>query len=151
MNTRKFLYLLTFIILASGSICVNAESEPDSDSDEIISWSELTNVSWVLEDGYYQAKFTDRQKELDGKVVVIEGFMFPLEFTRKHRNFLVSAAPMGSCFFCGPGEAESMIYVESIEDVEQTNETLKVRGTFNLVTDPMMGILYELKEARPVN
>lgn len=151
MGSFKFLCTLALLFLISGFICTNAKTDPESKTVERISWNDLTNVEWVREDGYYKAKFTERQKELDGKEVIVEGFMFPLEYTRKHRSFLVSASPMGSCFFCGPGEAESMIYVKSAEDVEHTNQTLKVKGVFSLVTDPSQGILYEMDNARTVD
>lgn len=144
--------IITFILvmLTSGLMSVFAASGNDSETTEKVNWSDLTNVHWVWEDGFYQAQFTDRQKELDGKVLIIEGFMFPLEYTRKHRNFLVSATRMGNCFFCGPGEAESMVYVKSVEDVEHTNRTLKVKGTFRLISDASQGIIYQLDNARVV-
>lgn len=148
MKPIKYLFLLSALLLLPALLADAATSE--SDSDEKLRWEILANVEWVWEDGYYQTVYTERQKELDGKTVVVEGFMFPLEYTRKHRNFLVSASPMGNCFFCGPGEAESMVYVQAIEDVEHTNRPMKVKGTFKLVTDASQGILYELKDATVV-
>lgn len=148
MRPIKCLFVLIAVLLLPTSIADAATSE--SVSDEKLQWEALADVEWVWEDGYYQAIYNERQKELDGKTVVVEGFMFPLEYTRKHRNFLVSASPMGNCFFCGPGEAESMVYVEAVEDVEHTNRPMKVKGTFKLVTDASQGILYELKDARVV-
>lgn len=151
MNFLKGSFIYIVVLFLAGFSAVQASAlESESDSDETLKWEILANVHWVWEDGYYQAQFTDRQKELDGQEIVVQGFMFPLEYTRKHRNFLVSASPMGMCFFCGPGEAESMVYVKSVEDVEQSNGTMKVKGTFKLVTDPSQGIIYQLDNARVV-
>lgn len=151
MKLLKYLsaILLSFLLLpVLVTDAALAESEPETE--EKLPWEALTNVEWIWEDGFYQAQFTDRQKELDGKEMVVEGFMFPLEYTRKHRNFIISASPMGNCFFCGPGEAESMVYVQAIEDVEHTNGPMKVKGTFHLVSDASQGIIYELKNATVV-
>lgn len=117
---------------------------------EVLRWEVLVNVDWVWEDNFYSAKFNDQQKELDGQVLIVEGFMFPLEYTRKHQNFLVSSSPMSQCFFCGPGEAESMVYVRTTEPVDYTNRRMKVKGTFKLVSDASMGIIYELENAEVV-
>lgn len=117
---------------------------------EVLRWEVLVNVDWVWEDNFYSAKFNDQQRELDGQVLIVEGFMFPLEYTRKHQNFLVSSSPMSQCFFCGPGEAESMVYVRTTEPVDYTNRRMKVKGTFKLVSDASMGIIYELENAEVV-
>lgn len=117
---------------------------------EVLRWEVLVNVDWVWENNFYSAKFNDQQKELDGQVLIVEGFMFPLEYTRKHQNFLVSSSPMSQCFFCGPGEAESMVYVRTTEPVDYTNRRMKVKGTFKLVSDASMGIIYELENAEVV-
>lgn len=122
-------------------------SEP---STEKIEWGTLANVRWEWKDNFYEATFSEQQKALDGKVVEIEGFMFPLEYTRKHQTFLVSASPMSNCFFCGPGEAESMVYVVAEEAVEFTNRPVTVKGTFKLVSDASMGIIYQLDNAEMI-
>lgn len=134
-------------ILFIATVLIGFSSPIETEKPEKLDWSLLSGVDWVMEDGYYTARFSDRQKELDGMEVVIEGFMFPLEYTRQHRNFIISASPMSNCFFCGPGEAESMVLIQSQEGVEHSNRTLKMKGTFKLVSDPSKGILYELENA----
>lgn len=118
-------------------------------NDEVIKikWEDLTDVEWIWENDFYQVRFGDAAEELDGKVVVVEGFMFPLEYTRMHTTFLVSASPMTNCFFCGPGEAESMIMVNSKDEVEYLYTPIKMKGTFKLIHDASMGVIYELEDA----
>lgn len=117
---------------------------------DVLKWEILSDVEWEWKDEFYEAKFNEKQQELDGKEIIIEGFMFPLEYSKKHKNFLVSASPMSDCFFCGPGEAESMVYVKTDEAVDYTYSQMKVEGTFKLVSDASMGIIYELENARVV-
>lgn len=120
------------------------------DSPITVDWSVLTQVEWILTPYTMDANFSDEIKELHGKEVIIEGFMFPLEYTRYHDMFLLSQSPMSACYFCGPGEAESMIFIEASEPVEYTFRPFKMQGRFLLSDDVEMGILYELHDARRV-
>ncbi len=128
----------------------NSEYVTEKDDVITINWEILANVNWEWDGEFYKAEFSEEVKKLDGKEVIVEGFMFPIEYTRKHRSFLISSSPMGNCFFCGPGEAESMVYVLSEEPVDYTIKTFKMQGTFTLVDDVTMGILYQLENAKPV-
>ncbi len=147
MRTRIIAIALFLIIfLSTGLLYASNENEI-----ETIDWQDLARVEWEWkDDGFYHATFNDTQKALDGKTMIVEGYMFPLEYTRKHKNFMVSSAPMGNCFFCGPGEAESMVYVQTEEPVEYTQRPMKVKGIFKLVSDASMGVIYELKDAEVV-
>lgn len=135
-------FLLTISFLFAGFTGINEDEEP-----ETLEWDVLASVEWVFEDNYYRAIFNEEQKKLDGKELIVHGFMFPIEYTRRHSNFIVSSAPMGFCFFCGPGEAESMVYVQLDDPVEYTQNPIKAKGTFKLVSDASMGIIYELTDA----
>lgn len=142
----------TSLIAILGALFLLAAS-PLNDEEravEKLKWSELVNVHWTWDENFYQVEFNDEQKKLDGKTLIVEGYMFPLEFTRKHSNFLVSSAPMSDCFFCGPGEAESMVYVQMSDPIDYTHRPIQVKGTFKLVTDASQGIIYELIDAESV-
>lgn len=141
MRKALLITLFTFLILAAFA------KEAERNDSEVLNWAVLANVHWVWADNFYQANFNDEQKELDGQELIVEGFMFPLEYTRRHQNFLVSSSPMSQCFFCGPGEAESMVYVRTTQPVDYTYSRMKVRGTFRLISDASMGIIYELTDA----
>lgn len=140
---------ISLLLIVNCTLFGFTNSVNDNDTD-VLRWEILVNVEWVWEDDFYNAKFNDQQRELDGQELIVEGFMFPLEYTRKHQNFLVSSSPMSQCFFCGPGEAESMVYVRTTEPVDYTNRKMKVKGTFKLVSDASMGIIYELEDAEIV-
>lgn len=143
--------ILSLTILTALILSVNTVASQQSDDEPIIiKWEMLTNVEWVWDNEFYQAKFSEETQKLDGKEVILEGFMFPLEYTRRHTNFLISSSPMSDCFFCGPGEAESMVFVKSLDEVEYLYTPFKMKGTFKLVTDASLGIIYELEDARLV-
>jgi len=138
-----FTLLISFVFLAF-------TPEAELNKDETLKWETLSKVEWVWDENYYRAKFNEEQKALDGKELTVEGFMFPLEYSRKHTTFLVSSSPMSDCFFCGPGEAESMVYVETDNPIDYSYNKMAVKGTFKLVSDASMGIIYELKDAELV-
>ena len=113
-------------------------------------WEDLMDVEWTYDGEFYQVKFGESAKEYDGVEIVVEGFMFPLEYTRTHTTFLVSASPMTNCFFCGPGEAESMMLVESKDAIEYVYKPITMTGTFRLIHDAADGVIYELEGATMV-
>lgn len=141
MKKPLLILLFTFLILTAFT------KEIERNDSEVLNWAVLADVHWVWADNFYQANFNDQQKELDGQELIVEGFMFPLEYTRRHQNFLVSSSPMSQCFFCGPGEAESMVYVRTTTPVDYTYSRMRVKGTFRLISDASMGIIYELTDA----
>lgn len=142
--------LSSILLLSLSFVLAGFTSDEMNNNTEVLKWEILSDVEWEWKDEFYEAKFNEKQQELDGKEIIIEGFMFPLEYSKKHKNFLVSASPMSDCFFCGPGEAESMVYVKTDEAVDYTYSQMKVEGTFKLVSDASMGIIYELENARVV-
>ena len=145
MKLTLNLFLLTISMFLLGFVSNNDEDKTDK-----LEWSVLSNVEWIWDSNFYRVNFNEKQKELDGKEMIIEGFMFPLEYTRQHSNFLVSSSPMTDCFFCGPGEAESMVYIRTTNPVDYTRSIMAVKGTFKLVSDASMGIIYELENAEVV-
>ena len=124
------------------------QTDPPADEVVKVKWEELADVEWIWENEFYQVKFGESAQRLDGKEVLVEGFMFPLEYTRTHTTFLVSASPMTNCFFCGPGEAESMILINAVDEVEYLYTPIRLQGTFKLVHDASMGIIYEMDDVK---
>lgn len=137
-------FLSAFLLLAFSP-------EADLNDAETLKWETLAKVEWIWDDNFYRVEFNEEQQALDGKELIVEGFMFPLEYSRKHTTFLVSSAPMSDCFFCGPGEAESMVYVKTETPVEYSYSKMAVKGTFKLVSDASMGIIYELEGAEVIS
>lgn len=140
---KLLLITLLFIFISNGVATGNLN---DSEV-EVVNWDDLSSIEWNFEYGYYRAVFNETQEALEGKTLIVQGYMFPLEYTRRHQAFIVSSAPMGMCFFCGPGEAEGMVYVQTKDPIDYSRRPIKLKGTFGLVRDPSMGVIYELKDA----
>lgn len=143
--TTKIQILITALFLMGFTSSLDQEGSVHQ-----LSWNTLADVEWVM-DGYdMTANVSEDIKALDGKTVVVEGYMFPLEYRRRHTMFLLSKAPMSHCYFCGPGEAEYMIYIEADSGIRYDYGLMKIKGTFKLSGYVDMGILYEMTDAELV-
>src|SRR5690606_12958021 len=47
--------------------------------------------------------FSDAVKSLENKVIVLPGYMVPLENGTSSTTFMLSSLPLNACFFCGVG------------------------------------------------
>ncbi|TVR19146.1 MAG: DUF3299 domain-containing protein [Balneolaceae bacterium] len=147
MNNMKYSRSILLLLILLFFTQVLAAWNLNESETEALNWEALSAVEWIFEDGFYHALFNEEQEALDGKTMIVQGYMFPLEYTRRHQTFIVSSAPMGMCFFCGPGEAEGMVYVQTNDPIDYSQRPIKLKGTFGLVRDPSMGVIYELKDA----
>lgn len=99
---------------------------------------------------YYYPHFGNSVKELEGKEVVIEGYM--LVFSRKNEAFVLSRNPYAQCFFCGSGGPESIIELEMKPGYRRfkMDEWVKIKGTLKLNEDDMYRCNYILEVAEAV-
>lgn len=100
-NLRLILFALVFSIFISGY------------SQALISWKDLEDVEYEfdyiegLNTWYGKPTFGPSAKALDGKKIIITGYIIPLDLTGG--NYMLSAYPYQSCFFCGGAGQESII------------------------------------------
>ncbi|MDQ3017836.1 MAG: DUF3299 domain-containing protein, partial [Bacteroidota bacterium] len=81
-------------------------------SQQSITWDQLTDVKFSkvfsAEEGIelLHAKFGPSVKAFDNKVVIIKGYMIPLD--PLGTQYVISRNPMASCFFCGGSGPETV-------------------------------------------
>lgn len=117
-----------------------------------LSWGALANldVSYVAHGpGMTEAKFSVREdvRELSGKEIRIEGFLYPLAPGERHDYFLL-AGLSPSCPFCLPGGPADMVEVKAAEPVPGTDQPIMLSGRFEVLENDPTGMLYRLSEAR---
>ena len=120
-----------------------------------------TNITWdILKDvkfedkwseefqAYYQIpKFGHAIKGLDGKEVIIKGYIIPVDVIDDY--YVLSANPYSSCFFCGQAGPESVMEVQ----MSERNQDLKMdmvltfKGTLRLNVDDIYQLNYILEDA----
>ncbi|UII81301.1 hypothetical protein [Flagellimonas sp. CMM7] len=100
-----------------------------SDLSEGISW-ELSSPEAILLD-FQKATFSSKMKALDGKQVLITGYLLVLD--GKQSVYLLSKNPMASCFFCGNGGPETILDLQFTQKPSfAMDDLLSVEGTFRL-------------------
>jgi hypothetical protein len=104
----------------------------------------LDKVKW-----HYSAEHPEEIKALVGKEVTISGFMLPLESTEKFKHFIISKRTP-TCGFCPPGEPNEIVEVFMTEEVSWDDDTIKVKGTFELVNNAQLGLFFKISNAQKI-
>ena len=136
---RRLLFILPLLVFVF--------SEPLI-AQETVTWETLAKVKYSQQDNNWVASFDGSIQALDGKEVILEGFMMPLDQSSTQRNFLLSAAPLADCQFCAPGGAASLVEIQAVEGIEFGYDLIKISGTLELLENDPMGMLYRISSAR---
>ncbi|MEM7104720.1 MAG: hypothetical protein AAF502_16405 [Bacteroidota bacterium] len=130
-------------------VAIKAKEEPIE-----LDWNLLMNIEYRLryfaqiDMEMYAPVFGNEIEELDGKEVVIEGFVIPID----HEGELLSLShyPFASCFFCGKASPASVIsmYLKNQRKRYKMDDFIKFRGTLHLNYDDPDEFYYILRDAR---
>lgn len=101
----KYLFLLSFSLFSLSSFAQNEA--------KLIDWKLLAKVDFI--DQYYQEfeawylvpDFSEEVEALNGKQVLIKGYVIPLDVDGG--LYALSAYPFSACFFCGGAGPESVM------------------------------------------
>lgn len=102
-------------------------------------------------DRKFRPTFADHLKQLDGRRVVVIGFMQPIGEALEMAQFLLIEHPVG-CWYCEVPEPTGIILAElpAGQSVRLTRDPVKVTGVLKLnATDPEE-FLYTIRDARAV-
>ncbi|MEL6254428.1 MAG: DUF3299 domain-containing protein [Bacteroidota bacterium] len=119
-----------------------------------IDWQILQDIKYdlkympELELSMYTPLFSDRVKALDGKEVIIEGYVIPM--IEGLNEIALSANPYAACFFCGQAGPASVMSVFLKEDARKfkLDDIKKFRGRLKLNYDNPDEFYYLLQDAR---
>jgi hypothetical protein len=125
---RTFPFLIGWLVLPA--LCC---------AQQPITWAQLTDVKFTkkydasLGIELLHATFGESVKALDGKEIVIKGYIIPLD--PLGTQYVISRNPMATCFFCGGSGPETVaelrLHPKSIRRYA-TDELLSFKGTFKL-------------------
>jgi len=118
-----------------------------------LKWETLMNIEYKLryfeslEMEIYSPVFTEAIKALDGKEVIIEGFVIP--FDEEGDIVSLSVNPYASCFFCGNASPASIISMKLKNKKRRykIDDFKKFKGTLQLNYDNPEEFYYILKNA----
>lgn len=139
--------LLFFAILAFMFTELQAQQKID--------WKVLSDVSFTEEYSDELASyimipdFGPKVKALEGKKVLISGYMIPLDV--EQNQYVLSANPFASCFFCGNAGPETVMdIIFTSKKKLRTDEYVSVAGVLKLNTRDIYHLNYILEEAELV-
>jgi hypothetical protein len=119
-------------------------------------WKTLANVKFAKvldkEYGYHVSYpvFSEEIKALDGKEVIVKGYIIPLEDELGY--FAFSAFPYQNCFFCGNAGMETVMEVYAKDELDYTPKAVRIKGKLKLNNEDMIDhLMYILEDAEVVD
>lgn len=117
-------------------------------------WPKLYDITFVKASDdlgeFEKPIFTPAVKALQGKSIIIPGYMVPFENGIKGSHFMVSSMPLNACFFCGVGGPETVIEVHAKEPVTFNEKPIEVKGILKLNEKDPEKMIYILEQAEIV-
>jgi hypothetical protein len=106
-------------------------------------------IAGTMLDDKAKPTFPGHLDKLDGKTVVILGFMQPLGDAKEFGGFLLLEYPVG-CWFCETPEPTGLISVELAPGMRTSTKRglIKLTGTLNLNRDNPEDFLFRIKDAK---
>lgn len=95
--------------------------------------------------------FHEDVKALEGKKLLVKGYIIPVEGYKGHKEFIFSAFPYNMCFFCGGAGPETVMEVEALEPVQFTAEQIVIEGILQLNEDDINRLMYKLVDVKQVD
>jgi hypothetical protein len=94
--------------------------------------------------------FHDEVRALENKEIVVKGYIIPIEGYKSHKEFIFSAFPYASCFFCGGAGPETVMEVEALEGIKYTTDPIHIKGRLKLNDKDINSLMYKLTDVRLV-
>lgn len=149
MQIYKYIaFSLTFFLFL-GIVPLQAQEENETGSK---TWKTLSKITYRKQfDELLGFKidipvFSDDVKALEGKEIVVKGYIIPTEGYKSHTEFVFSAFPYNMCFFCGGAGPETVMEVIAKNPIKFTAEAVSIRGVLELNEDDINRLMYILKE-----
>jgi len=119
--------------------------------DGAVSWDLLGSAEERMEviDGtsYLRPIFPPAVKDLDGQIIRIKGFIYPMQNQERMEEFLFTALPP-SCPYCLPAGAGYIIETRARDAIRFTWDAVLLEGELEVLEDDEYGLFYRLNEAR---
>jgi hypothetical protein len=128
-------------------------------------WADLLKLKFKIsfdeevDDVIFEPKFTELIRSYEGQIIEVEGFIIPHNIAAdamgdvddKGEQFMFSAFPLASCFFCGGAGVESVMEAFPKEPINYTDKKITLRGRLELNDKDFLKLPYLLKDATVVH
>lgn len=146
------LSLLSFFIWLSAV----AQQVPDHKPMMNSTWERIDELMYkvtTMGDGktVYTPFFPAPLKELDNTIVILPGYMVPLQPGRDHHLFMLSVLPVMQCMFCGQNGIPPLVQVTLKSGKARFSDApFKIKGRVHLNTDLEKGAEIQILDAEVV-
>lgn len=114
-------------------------------------WPRLYDITFTKERDklgeYDRPVFSADVKALDGKAVVLPGYMVPPDNVSGSSIIMLSSMPLNACFFCGVGGPETVVEVRLKQRTSWIEKPIEVKGILRLNARDPDEMIYILEEA----
>ncbi|MBK9270186.1 MAG: hypothetical protein IPM48_01190 [Saprospiraceae bacterium] len=94
--------------------------------------------------------FSPELKALEGKPIKIKGYIIPTDGYKSHKEFVFSAFPYSSCFFCGAAGPETVLEVMARQPIPYTSEPIEIKGKLKLNNKDINRLMYLLTDVEQI-
>ena len=137
-----------------GKFIGEEEMEPVGPWEELLTLKFDIRFDESVDDVIFEPKLSKRVRQYEGKIIEIEGFIIPHDIAADAmasmdddgQQFMFSAFPLASCFFCGGAGAESVMEAFPKNPLQYTDRKIKIRGRLEFNTTDFLKLPYLLKD-----
>ena len=102
-----------------------------------LTWQEILETQYKVitegnNEGLYTPTFSDDLKKLEGEVVLIAGYLVPMDISND--TYALSMSPFSSCFFCGNAGPNTVIELQFEEKQSKfmVDQFVMIKGVLRL-------------------
>lgn len=115
--------------------------------DGALDWAQLARAGdSMFRDGKV-SRFPADLRDLDGKEVILAGYMMPFTDAERHSEFMLGALQF-HCAGCMMGDLNRLVAVKAAEPVADADGPVVVRGRLRLLEGDASPLFYRLDAAR---
>jgi len=94
--------------------------------------------------------FSKEVKALEGQRIQLKGYIIPTDGFKSHTEFVFSAFPYSSCFFCGKAGPETVVEVKALKAIPYTSEPITIEGRLKLNAADINRLMYQLEQVQKI-
>lgn len=141
-----------------GKFAVEEEVLPTGIWEDLLQLKFKISFDEEVDDVIFQPKFTELIRSYEGQMIEVEGFIIPHNIAAdamgntedQGEEFMFSAFPLASCFFCGGAGSESVMQAFPKKPINYTEKKITVRGRLELNDNDFLKLPYMLKDVTVV-
>ncbi len=130
---------------------------PQEEVLEVDMWEVLSDVRFETKKDEFSGMvvevpvFGEDIKALNGKKIIIKGYLLPETGYKTHKEFILSALPYNLCYFCGKAGPETVMQVYAKDAVKYSNKMIELEGVLKLNFIDPYDLPYHLEDARLID